>query len=202
MLGRLTSGLVLAVTTALAIGLSDLLGLDLQHVALLGAALGGALALVPHPSELGRLAGFFLGFFAAWLGYALRAAVLPDAAAGRALAALLVVAVVAVVAAASASRIPFWSGLIGVAALVGAYEEAYTSAPSQFVTDSTKAATAILLAAAIGYLATSLVSLQRGTPPTPRRGVHQAPRDPDPGATSDDRAPIEGVQSLMTGDRK
>lgn len=202
MLGRLTSGLVLAVTTALVIGLSDLLGLDLQHVALLGAALGGALAFVPHTPEWGRLAGFLVGFLAAWVGYALRAAVLPDAAAGRAVAALLVIALVAVVAAASAGRLPLWSGLIGVAALVGAYEEVYTSAPSQFVVDSMGAATAILLAVAVGYLAASLLSLQRGAPPASRRGVRQAPRDPAPGATSDDRAPVEGVESLMTGDRK
>jgi hypothetical protein len=200
MLGRLTSGLVLAVITALVIGSSDLLGLDLQHVALLGAALGGALALVPHPSEWGRLVGFFLGFLAAWLGYALRAAVLPDAAAGRAVAALLVIGVVTVVAAASAGRIPFWSGLIGVAAMVGAYEEAYTSAPSQFVGDSTEAATAILLAAALGYLATSLATLLRGATATPRRGAHAAA--PDPSAPAGHRAPDGGVESLMTGESK
>lgn len=202
MLGRLTSGLVLAVTTALVIGVSDLLGLDLQHVALLGAALGGALALVPHTPDWGRLAGFLIGFLAAWVGYALRAAVLPDAAAGRAVAALLVIALVAVVAAASAGRIPLWSGLIGVAALAGAYEEAYTSAPSQFVVDSMGAATAILLAVAVGYLAASMASLLRGAPPASRRGVHKAPRDPDSRATSADRASDEGVESLMTGDSK
>jgi hypothetical protein len=202
MLGRLTSGLVLAVSAALVIGLSDLLGLDLQPVALLGASLGGALAFVPHTPDWGRLAGFLVGFLAAWVGYALRAAVLPDAAAGRAVAALIVIVLVTVVAAATAGRLPLWSGLIGVAALVGAYEELYTSAPSQFVGDSMGAATAILLAVAVGYLVASLTSLQRGAPPATRRGGRSAPRDPDTRTTADDRAPVEGVESLMTGDRK
>ena len=44
----LLSGCLLAVFAALVVGLGQLLGLDLQHVALLGAALGGILGLVPH----------------------------------------------------------------------------------------------------------------------------------------------------------
>jgi hypothetical protein len=86
--------------------------------------------------------------------------------------------------------------------MVGAYEEAYTSAPSQFVADSTEAATAILLAAAMGYLATSLAPLLRGASVPPRRGAHAASPDRDPVAPAEHRAPAGGVESLMTGESK
>ena len=153
----LIAGLVLAVFAALIIGLGELFGLDLQPVALLGAALGGVLGLVPHRFPLGKLGGFVLGFVIAWIGYALRAAVLPDAPGGRAVAVLVVVALVAVACAISADRVPLWSALLGAAAIAGAYEEIYTNAPSQFLKESPTAATAVLLAAALGYLATTLV---------------------------------------------
>ena len=153
----LIAGLVLAVFAALIIGLGELFGLDLQPVALLGAALGGVLGLVPHRFPLGKLGGFVLGFVIAWIGYALRAAVLPDAPGGRAVAVLVVVALIAVACAISADRVPMWSALLGTAAIAGAYEEIYTNAPSQFLKESPTAATAVLLAAALGYLATTLV---------------------------------------------
>lgn len=154
---RLASGGLLALVAALIIGLSDALGLDLQHVALLGAALGGALGLVPHTPDWGKPVGFLVGFLVAWIGFALRAAVLPDAASGRAVAAFIVVAVLAVIGVVSAGRLPLWTGLIGAAAIAGAYELVYTEAPSQFLTDSPAAATTVLLASALGYLATSLL---------------------------------------------
>ena len=151
-------GLVLAVFAALVIGLGQLLGLDLQHVALMGAALGGVLGLVPHDPPLGKLGGFVVGFVVAWIGFALRAAVLPDSAGGRAAAAFLVVAVIGVACAVSAGRLPLWSGLLGAAAIVGAYEETYTNAPSQFLKESPTAGTTILFAVALGFLATSLLT--------------------------------------------
>ena len=113
MVKSLVTGLCLAVFAAVIIGLSNLLGLDLEHVALLGAALGGVLGLVPHRPAWGKVAGFLAGFLLAWLGFALRAAVLPDSSAGRAVAAFVVVALIAVVAAVSRGRLPLWSGLVG-----------------------------------------------------------------------------------------
>ena len=44
---------------------------------------------------------------------------------------------------------------MGAAAIVGAYEETYTNAPSQFIHESPTAATTVLLAAALGYVATA-----------------------------------------------
>jgi hypothetical protein len=153
----LVAGLVLAVFAALIIGLGQLLGLDLEHVALMGAALGGVLGLVPHWVPLGKLGGFVVGFVLAWIGFALRAGVFPDSAGGRAVAAFLVVAAIGAACAVSAGRLPLWSGLLGAAAIVGAYEETYTNAPSQFLKESPTAGTTVLFAVALGFLATSIL---------------------------------------------
>ena len=195
----LVAGLVLAVFAALVIGLGELLGLDLQHVALLGAALGGVLGLVPHPLPLGKLGGFVIGFVLAWIGFAVRAAVLPDSASGRAVAAFLVVAAIGAACAVSGGRVPLWSGLIGAAAIVGAYEETYTNAPSQFLKESPTAGTTILFAVALGFLATSLLGAGL------RSGAHEAPdgwnwfnRD---SASRNDKNTV-GIDDLVAGDSK
>jgi hypothetical protein len=194
---RLVVGLLLAVFAALIIWLGQLLGLDLDHVALAGAAIGGVLGLVPSPT-LGKLAGFGLGFVVAWLGFALRAAVLPDSAGGRAAAAFIVVAVIAVVCAVSAERLPLWSGLLGAAAIVAAYEETYTNAPSQFVSESPTAGTTMLFAVALGFLAASLLPLGG------RQGAHEA--DGGWNWFGDNRRKSRndsvGLDGLMAGDTK
>jgi hypothetical protein len=185
----LISGLVLAVFAALIIGVGQLFGLDLQHVALLGAALGGVLGLVPHTPPLGKLGGFVVGFVLAWVGFALRAAVLPDSAGGRAVAAFLVVAAIAVACAVSDGRLPLWSALLGAAAIVGAYEETYTNAPSQFLKESPSAGTTVLFAVALGFLATTLMS----------DGLSSAARDRSAGRHE---GTGDGLDSLLAGERK
>lgn len=195
----LVAGLVLAVFAALIIGLGQLLGLDLQHVALLGAALGGVLGLVPHQLPIGKLGGFVVGFVVAWIGFALRAAVLPDSASGRAVAAFIVVAAIGAACAVSAGRLPLWSGLLGAAAIVGAYEETYTNAPSQFLKESPTAGTTVLFAVALGFLATSL--LGGGL----RSGAHEAPGNWDwfnrTSARRNDDDTV-GIDGLVAGDSK
>jgi hypothetical protein len=195
----LISGLVLAVFAALIIGLGQLFGLDLQPVALLGAALGGVLGLVPHRFPLGKLGGFVLGFVVAWVGYALRAAVLPDAPAGRAVAVFIVVAVIAGCCALSAGRVPVWSALLGAAAIAGAYEEIYTNAPSQFLKESPTAATTVLFAAALGYLATALVGEREEAAVAAEgdreQGRHVRRADADAPSTN-------GIDHLLVGENK
>ena len=202
MVKSLVTGLCLAVLAAAVIALSETFSLDLEHVALLGAALGGVLGLVGHRPGWGKVAGFGVGFLAAWLGFALRAAVLPDAPSGRAVAAFVVVAVVAVVAALTGGRLPLWSGLLGAAAIVGAYEETYTAAPPQFLSDSPGAATTVLLAVALGFLVTNLLPLQQESAraaaaagdenPSPARRAERADRRSD----RDDQTSID---DLVTG---
>ena len=151
------AGIVLAVLAALTVLLSGLLGPEVQGVALLGAALGGALGLVPDRSPGARVGGFAVGFVAAWSGYALRAAALPDTAGGRAVAVLIVVLVCVAVAVGTRGRLPLWSALLGAAAMAGSYEYPYVADPSGFLATSPVSATAVLVTAAAGFLATALL---------------------------------------------
>lgn len=154
------AGLVLAVLTTAIVLLSGALGLDVENVALLGAALGGALGLVPDRSPAQRAGAFGVGFAAAWLGYLLRAALLPDTTAGIAIAVLIVLALCLAVGVATSGRLPLWATLIGAAALVGAYEPVFAADPTTFVSASATSAASVLLAAGAGYLATSLLGPQ------------------------------------------
>ncbi len=153
----LAGGAVLAVFGALTVALGGLLGLGLDKVALLGVALGAVVALVPDRGPVARILGFLAGGFIAWVAFALRAAVLPDTDAGRAVAVFIALIACVLVAVATMRAVPLWSTLVGAAALVGAYETAYTAAPSQFLAESPTAVTTVLLAAAMGHLAATLL---------------------------------------------
>ncbi|WP_225225125.1 hypothetical protein [Cellulomonas sp. JH27-2] len=154
------AGVTLAVLTTLLVVLSDALGLDTEGVALLGGALGGALGLVPDRSPAQRAGAFLIGFVVAWAGYALRAAVLPDATAGRAVAVLVVLLVCLAVGAATRGRLPLWATLLGAAAMAGAYETTYAADPTAFLSSSATTATSILVAAGAGFVATALLGPQ------------------------------------------
>lgn len=175
---HILAGLVLALLTTAIVLFS---GPELQGVALLGAALGGALGLVPDRSPAQRAGGFAVGFAAAWLGYALRAAALPDAAAGRAVAVLIVLGLCLAVAGLTRGRLPLWSALLGAAAMAGAYEATYTADPTAFVTSSATTATSILLAAGAGFLATSLLGVVVVQDREEERAAQAAPAaEPEP----------------------
>ena len=145
----------LALAAALAILASDWLDLELEAVALFGAVMGAVAAIVPSGSAAGRLVGFLAGFAIAWVGFLLRAAMLPDTPSGRAVAALLIVLVSTGVALVTARHIRLWSVLLGVAAFTGAYEFTYNAAPPEVLTTSLSTATSLLLSAGVGWLAVS-----------------------------------------------
>jgi membrane protease YdiL (CAAX protease family) len=190
----LLSGCLLAVAAALIVLLGGFLGHDLEHFALLGAALGGVIGLVPHRPAWGKLAGFGVGFALAWVGFALRAAVLPDAPSGRAVAAFLVIVLCVAVCGVSAGRMPLWSALVGAAAIVGAYEATYTNSPAQFLGDSPTAATTVLFAAGLGYLATNLITeSQPGS-------VDVRPAEPDDAEPDDDH--YADLDDVLAGESK
>ena len=154
------AGIFLAVLAALLILLSDTLGLEVQSVTLLGVGIGAALGLVPDRTPVQRLGGFAVGFAAAWLGYLLRAAVLPDAASGRAVAVLIVLLVCLAIAMVTRGKLPLWATLLGASALAGSYESVYVLDPTAFLTSSPSSATAVLVAAGAGFLATTLLAPQ------------------------------------------
>ena len=154
----LVAGLVLAVAAVLVVLVSSELELELESVALLGGALGAVVALVPDRSAPVRLGGFAAGFVAAWIGYVVRAAMLPDTAGGRAVAVGLVVLLCVGITAASMDRLPLWTTLLGTAALTGAYEFTYAAAPPELATTSVSTATTLLFNVAVGFLAAALVA--------------------------------------------
>jgi hypothetical protein len=154
---RVIKGAVLALFGALTIAFGHLFGLDLDQVALLGVTLGGVIGLVPDRSLVERIIGFAVGFGLAWIGYALRAGMLPDTATARAVVVFAVIVISMLISVASGSRIPLWATLVGSAAMVGAYEQTYAASPSLFLTDSPTAATTVLLACAMGVLGSVLL---------------------------------------------
>jgi hypothetical protein len=131
----LAAGGLLAVTALILVDHGDHFGLALTHSALLGLALGSVLGLVPGATPGGRIAAFATGFLAAWAGYAARAGFLPDTPIGRAIAAFAVVIIVTAVAAGTNGWAPLWAGLLGVGAIVGAYETAFSTLPTAFSTE-------------------------------------------------------------------
>ena len=149
----LITGGLLAIFAALLAQFGGALGLDEIRSALLGAAIGATLGLVPTvDTPTSRAVGFVVGFLLGWAGYALRAGVLPDTGSGRGIAAFLVIAVLTGICAATMGWMPLWSGLLGIAAIAGAYEFAFSLDPTAFVSQSVTAATTVLLAASVGFL--------------------------------------------------
>ncbi|HEU4512197.1 MAG TPA: hypothetical protein VFR87_03750 [Nocardioidaceae bacterium] len=178
-------GLVLTLAAVVVVFVSAWLDLELEPVALMGVALGAVVALVPDRTPLMRLAGFGGGFVAAWIGYFVRAGMLPDSTGGRAVAVGLVIVLAVAVAAASMDRIPLWSTLLGAGAFAGAFEYTYAAAPPEVATTSVSAATALLLTAAAGYLATALIA-PAGEQPVERAHRASTPRNDDETGRLDD----------------
>jgi hypothetical protein len=152
------TGAVLGVAAVAVVMLSSSFGLDVESVALMGAATGAVVALVPHGLPLGRLLGFLVGFGSSWIAYLLRAGLLPDTRVGHAIAVAFVIVVCTLAAGLSRGRMPLWSTLLGAAALAGSYEATYLQAPSQVLRTSTESSTIVLLAVALGFFAAALVA--------------------------------------------
>ena len=146
-----TTGLLLAVGGVLAVYIGSWLNLGLRAT-IFGASMGAVLGLVRDRSVVGRLAAFLIGVVVAWIGYAVRAQFLPDVPSGEALALVIVVALITVMAVVSAGRFPMWAGLLGAAALFGAYEELYVAAPYNFLSESVIAISSLLVPVAMGFL--------------------------------------------------
>lgn len=178
----LLTGLALIVGGLVVIFLSSSMDLELEGTALMGAAIGAVLALVPDRTPAMRLVGFVGGFVAAWVGYLVRAAVLPDTTAGRAAALVLVVVLCVAIAALTFNRVPLWATLLGAAALAGGYETRFSSAPSEVVDTSMTAVTTVLLTVGVGFLVAALVGPQ---PTATAAGARPAHKNDDDDAQLD-----------------
>jgi len=160
------AGLVLALAAALVMWLDATFDLELESVVLLGTAVGAVVALVPDRTPLSRFLGFAGGFVVAWVGYLVRAAVLPDTDSGRAVAVVLILLLCVALFGATIGRLPLWSTLLGAAAFAGGYEYTYAAAPQEFVSTSVSAATSLLFCLAVGYLVAATVAPQAGALPS------------------------------------
>ncbi len=163
----LLAGGIVVLAAVLAVLVGAPFGLELDTYALIGVAMGAVVALVPDGRPGLRLAGFASGVLVMWVGYLVRAALLPDTVGGRATATFLVLALCAVVAALTAGRIPVWSTFAGAATLFGAYEATFAAAPPEVASTSVTALTAVALTAALGFLAASFVAPDTVTPALP-----------------------------------
>lgn len=194
MRSTLIAGGVLTVGAVLVVVVSAGLSLDIESVALMGAATGAVVALVPDGSPAFRLVGFVIGFVAAWIGYLLRAALLPDTTSGHAVAVAVVVIVCTLGAALSRGHIPLWSTLLGTAALTGSYEDKFIAAPSQVLSTSTASSTSVLCAVALGFFAASLVA--PGVRGDQQDAVPPPPTTPDDQTPHESREPVDSQPGL------
>ncbi len=147
----LLTGVLLAVAGALAVYVGAWLNLGLRS-SIYGAALGAVLGLVANHSVLGRLAAFLGGVVIAWIGYAVRAQFLPDSTSGQIIAVVVVVVLITGMTLLSFGRLPMWAGLLGGAALIGAYEELYSAAPYNFLSESVVVVSGLLVPVGFGFL--------------------------------------------------
>ncbi|HET8603264.1 MAG TPA: hypothetical protein VFM09_04990 [Marmoricola sp.] len=178
----LLPGLVLALAVMAVVLLGDALDLGLGSVALLGAAMGAVVVLVPDRTPGARLCGFAVGFVVAWVGYLVRAQMLPDTGGGRAVAVGLVVLLCVGIVAASGDRLTLWSVLLGAGAFAGAYELTYDQAPPEVLSTSVSTATTMALDVAIGFLAAAFVA------PAVTSEARKAPREDLPERHGSSRA--------------
>lgn len=175
------AGVLLIILGAIVIEHGARFGIQLVHLGEMGLAIGAVLGLVPDRAPALRAGSFAVGFFAAWLGFALRAGFLPDIPLGRAIATVIVLALVTIATAVSFGRFPLWAGLLGVAAFSGGYEATFSASPATFISDSMTDATTIALAVGLGFLGATLVDslahLRAEKPAAPP----EAPPSPPPG---------------------
>ncbi len=168
---NLLVGLVLAAAAIVVVFASDWFDLELESVALLGVAVGGVIAIVPHRSALMPLAGFGGGVLLTLVGYLVRAGLLPDSTGGRAVFVALVILLVAALATLSGGRLPLWATLLGAAVFSGAYEATYAAAPPEVASTSVSMLTALVLTVAIGFFAAS--TIVTAEPVTRARRAHR-----------------------------
>lgn len=151
------AGLLVIAAAVLAIVLDGALGLGLGSV-LLGVAIGGALGLSTDGTPIGRLGAFLVGFLVALVGYLIRILLLNESTLGSILHILLVLGLVTVICGVTKNRLPLLSGLLGIAAMVGAYEFAFASSPANIQTEIFEYASRVLVPVALGFLATLFAS--------------------------------------------
>lgn len=154
----LVAGFVLAVLAALALWVGNQFSIALGST-IFGVALGAVLALVPNLSPGKKIGGYLIGLVITFVMFAVQALFLPLASIGSIVGAFITVLVITIVAALLHSKIPFWTFLLGVAALGGAYGTQFLAAPQNFATEGIAAFGSILFISALGFLGAVIAEL-------------------------------------------
>jgi len=164
------TGVLVTIAVVVLIAVSSALGLQIEQYALAGVLAGAVVGLVADRSPWARLLAFVVGFVAAWVGFVLRAALLPDTDGGRAAAAVITLAICLVaVAIGRGTRLPMWATFVGVLLFAAAYEAGFLAAEPEVATTSLDAATSLLVAVAVGYVVAVLSTGTRSVATPPAR---------------------------------
>ncbi len=171
-----TRTLLIGVALAIVVGvLGALVGEEQRRLPLFAVALGAALALVPARNALLRAGAFLLGVVTAFLVIAVGLSITMSDF-GMAITAAVLVLIVAGIAAATDDVLPMSALLLGVAAMVGAYEFLATNL-FEFTAESLTAGSSMLLAAAIGFAITTVLgTLRAEADDASHNAAHPTPR--------------------------
>lgn len=145
-------GLALAVAGWALLTIGASWGLQIETTVMLGFGVGAVTALVAQPGPGRRIAAVVIGLVVSMIGYVVRAALLPDTSAGRAVYVAVVIGLCVLIAGLTWNRMPLWGLLLGAAAYAGSYEAAYNVAPPELPTTSVDALIAMLLCVAVGFV--------------------------------------------------
>lgn len=149
------TGAVIALLAAVLAVVGSALGITTLWPVLLAVAIGLAGGRV----TLGRVAAYVIGAVAAFVAMAVVAAALPAVAASQVVVVVVAIVVLTALAAVTGERAPLWAGLAGYAAFAALYEPIYAANPTAFLTEAPVALVTVLLAAALGAAAATLVEL-------------------------------------------
>lgn len=186
-------GLSLAVAGALLVLVGNWLDLQLSALALLGVAAGAVVALVPDRSAALRIGGFAAGFVISWVGFLMRALLLPDTETGLAVYVAIVLLAAMVVALAAMARLPFWAVLLGVATYAGAYEQVFLDAKPLAATTSVSTATTLLLTTAVGFMAAAWLAPEHEAPEQHETTDSTTPDEPARTRRDDDTVALDSM---------
>ena len=154
----LAGGFVLAILAAVAMWIGNQFNISMGQT-VFGIAIGATLALVPDVSPVKKIVGFLIGMVLTLVAFAVQALFFPLTSVGFAVGAFLAVILVTIVAALLHNKIPFWTFVLGVAALGGAYGTQFLASPQNLATEGVAAFGSILFVSALGFLGAVIAEL-------------------------------------------
>jgi hypothetical protein len=146
------AGLLFIAAAIVTIVVASALNLEIDSV-FFGLAIGGVLAFVSDRSAVGwRIGAFVVGLIVTMAGYLIRILALNESLIGQILFAVIVGILIMAICGLSSGRLPLWSGLLGAAFVIGAYESNFLAAPQDITTNLFTNVSMALVPMAIAFL--------------------------------------------------